>query len=518
MNLRGTLSALWVAALALALLLGAWLRLSGLGQQSLWADELFSADLILNRALQPAPGQPWLRHVPFAELQPGDTFWTVKGADQSPPLFELAAKLCVRLLGDGEAALRVASALPAVLALLWLAWGAWQRRAAAAGVAWAALLGLTASSWLLAAYAQEARAYSLGAALLLPLIVRFAQRAAGGWTHAAPPGWGEALLAAAACLTHYNAAAVVVLLWAVYGALALRRHDAAALVRLAAAPLALAAWLWVAQAGFAAAHQGEIGWIAPLGWGQALALLVRELGANALGWPAAAALAAVCALALGAWGWQAAAARRAPCPVPAAPLHAHGRALLALLALALAAFALLAHTTAASRIWNVRHLIFLLPVLYAATAAALALLAARWQILAWILAAMLCAAQLPMLRHLPIEKNDFRQAAAAVLARLHDGDIVLLGNTNNTAGDFSYYLGARSGRQMQLRELGSAHQAAETCRRLADARAARVGIVSHPFHSETLQVVEQHCAANYNIEAIPISSALARILSLRAQH
>ena len=218
MNLRGTLSALWVAALALALLLGAWLRLSGLGQQSLWADELFSADLILNRALQPAPGQPWLRHVPFAELQPGDTFWTVKGADQSPPLFELAAKLCVRLLGDGEAALRVASALPAVLALLWLAWGAWQRRAAAAGVAWAALLGLTASSWLLAAYAQEARAYSLGAALLLPLIVRFAQRAAGGWTHAAPPGWGEALLAAAACLTHYNAAAVVVLLWAVYGA------------------------------------------------------------------------------------------------------------------------------------------------------------------------------------------------------------------------------------------------------------------------------------------------------------
>lgn len=511
MNARTSLYAL---ALVLLLFFGSWLRFDGLAQQSLWNDELFSASAVLRHPLLPESGQPWLRRVRLHQVQPGDTFWTVKGADQSPPLFELLAKLCVQLLGDDEAALRTASALPAVLALAWLAACAWRRRSAHDAVAWTALLSLMTFSWMLVAYAQEARAYSLGTALLVPLVVRFGQRVAHGWQQAALPGWGEALLGTAACMTHYNAAVLVALLWCAYGVLACRKCDMPAIVRLAIAPLTLAAWLWVAHTGFEAAHKGHIGWMPHMNYGQYLAQIGNGLAAQALGWFAVTTLTAVCALALGAW---VTAHSSAPPQV-----HAQGSALLALLALGLAASLLLAGIVARSRIWHLRHLVFLLPVLYTAAAAALALLAGTGKrALAWILLAALCAAQLPMLHHFHLRadrmKKDYRQAATTLLAHLSDGDVVLLGNSDNTIEMYSYYLGARSGRHMRLREMGSMAQAPETCRLLDEMRELRVGVFSHPFHSETLRVVEQHCAASYEIRTIPFSGTLVRIFTRRAQ-
>lgn len=504
MNKRATA---YTCTLALLLLFGVWMRFDGLGQQGLWDDELFSTNIVLHHPLLPEGGQPWLRRALLHEVQPGDTFWTAKGADQSPPLFELLAKLCVPLLGDGEAALRTASALPAVLALTWLAACAWRRRSAPDAVAWAALLGLTASSWFLITYAQEARAYSLGTALLVPLVVRFWQRVAHGWKQAALPGWGEAMLGAAACMAHYNAAVLVALLWGAYGALAWQRRDMAAIARLAIAPLVLTAWLWVAQTGFRAGRKGHIGWMPRMNYGQSLALLGNELGAQALSWPSAATLAAACALALCVWT---VARKNAP-----PPAQAQGRALVALLALAVVMFALLTGIAMRSRIWHPRHMIFLLPVLYTAAAAALALLAVRGKALAWVLTATLVAAQAPALQQLPVQKQeDYRSAAARVMAYLHDGDMLLLGAIAASTQPLEYYADTRSGRTFRLHALGSERESADTCRAL---EGQRIGVISPGMHTPTLAAIERACHSRYELLDLSAHGVLAGILTLRTQ-
>ena len=504
MNIR---SVLYVIALTLLLFFGTWLRFDNLGQQGLWDDELFSANVVLRHPLLPEDGQPWLRRASFSALHPGDTFWTVKGADQSPPLFELAAKLCVPVLGDGEAALRTPSALPSALVLVWLAACAWRRRDAPDAAAWAALLALTASSWLLVTYAQEARTYSLGAALVLPLIVRFWQRVAHGWQQAALPGKGEALLGAAACLAHYNAAVLVALLWCAYGALAYQRRDMAAITRLAVAPLTLIVWLWVAHTGFRAGSKGHVGWIPHMNYGQSLALLGNELGAQALGWPATATLTAVCVLAL----CIRIASRKNTSP----SMQMQGRALLALLALAMLMFALLSGIVMLSRIWHPRHLIFLLPVLYTVAAAALALLAVRWKALALVLAAVLLVVQLPALQHLPVRKQeDYRNAAARVMAHLHDGDILLLGAIAYSTQPLEYYAGARSGRTFRLRALGSVEEAADTCLAL---EGERVGVIAPSMHLPALANILHVCNSRYEARDLSGHGVLAHVLTLRPQ-
>ena len=105
--------------------------------------------VVLNNPLLPPAGGDWFRSALFHQLQAGDTFWTIKGADQSPPLFELVAKLFVAVFGDSEWALRLPSALAAATALGLLAWLAWRRRGQPDGMVCVTMLALMACCGLL---------------------------------------------------------------------------------------------------------------------------------------------------------------------------------------------------------------------------------------------------------------------------------------------------------------------------------------------------------------------------------
>jgi hypothetical protein len=129
-----------VAALALATVLAAVLRLPFLGTQSLWFDETYTVHVVQAGSL----GQLWDR---------------IGASESTPPLFYLLTWGWTKLVGsDGAAVVRTVSALaivasvPVAYVALWRLVG---RRAALATA------GLVAVSPLLGWYALDARAYSL---------------------------------------------------------------------------------------------------------------------------------------------------------------------------------------------------------------------------------------------------------------------------------------------------------------------------------------------------------------------
>ncbi len=201
--------------LAACVLLAAALRLSTLGLQSFWYDEAFTPVHVLHPSL-------------FSTLR------SVVHTENSPPLWYVLEWLDWRVLGSGEVALRLPSAL-AGIATVPVAW--WlgcelSGRRAAIGCAL-----LVAVNPLFVWYSQEARVYGLfvlAAALLTVCFVR-AERE--------PTRGRMAAFAAAgtlAMLTHYFAVFLLVpmALWMLYER-RLRRTAIPALAALAAVGLAL---------------------------------------------------------------------------------------------------------------------------------------------------------------------------------------------------------------------------------------------------------------------------------------
>ena len=128
----------WAAwwPLAGVVLLAAALRLSTLGLQSFWYDEAFTPVHVLHTGL-------------------GATLRAVVHTENSPPLWYLIAWADVRLLGDGEVALRLPSALAGV-ATVAVAWGIGEQLAGRRSALIAATL--TAVNPLFVWFSQEARA------------------------------------------------------------------------------------------------------------------------------------------------------------------------------------------------------------------------------------------------------------------------------------------------------------------------------------------------------------------------
>jgi hypothetical protein len=164
--------------LAAVLVLAAALRLSTLDLQSFWFDEAFTPVRVLHASL-------------------ASTLHGVVHTENSPPLWYLIAWLDVRLLGDGEIALRLPSAL-AGIALVAVAYGIGSelggRRCALATAA------LVAVNPLFVWYSQEARVYELFAltsSLALLCCLRARHRPSGARMAA------FALTGALALLTHY---------------------------------------------------------------------------------------------------------------------------------------------------------------------------------------------------------------------------------------------------------------------------------------------------------------------------
>ena len=143
--------------LAALTLLAAVLRLSTLGLQSFWYDEAFTPVSVLHPSL-------------FSTLH------QLTRTENSPPLWYVLEWVFYRLLGTGEWALRIPSAL-AGIALVPVAWGIGRELSGrAAAIATAALVAVDP---IFVWYSQEARVYGLytlatGVAMLC--FLRFAAR------------------------------------------------------------------------------------------------------------------------------------------------------------------------------------------------------------------------------------------------------------------------------------------------------------------------------------------------------
>jgi uncharacterized membrane protein len=128
----------------LAIVAGTVLRFAGIGRLSIWFDEGYTAWLVSH--------------------SPGEILRLVR-ADTAPPLYYLLLRYWIDLFGTSAAALRSLSAVLSVLALIVAVDVARQllpRPPALAAAAWALALSFFAV-W----YAQEARAYSLMALLVV---------------------------------------------------------------------------------------------------------------------------------------------------------------------------------------------------------------------------------------------------------------------------------------------------------------------------------------------------------------
>jgi mannosyltransferase len=201
--------------LAALIVLAAALRLSTLGLQSFWYDEAFTPVHVLHTSL-------W------------STLSSMTHSENSPPLWYVVAWLDYRVLGSGEVALRLPSAL-AGIATVPLAWAIGRELG---GRATALLAGaLIAVNPLFVWYSQEARAYGLfvltGALALLCFL-----RAEREPTPARMAAF--ALSGALALLTHYFAVFLLapMVLWLARDR-ATRRAALPAIVALVAVGLAL---------------------------------------------------------------------------------------------------------------------------------------------------------------------------------------------------------------------------------------------------------------------------------------
>jgi uncharacterized membrane protein len=126
--------------LAALTLLAAVLRLSTLGAQSFWYDEAFTPVHVLHPSLTA-------------------TLRSVVHTENTPPLWYLVAWADTRLLGSGEYALRLPSALAGILTVP-LAWAIGRELTARRATA-VAMAAFVAVNPLLVWYSQEARAYGL---------------------------------------------------------------------------------------------------------------------------------------------------------------------------------------------------------------------------------------------------------------------------------------------------------------------------------------------------------------------
>ena len=178
-----------LAVMVLLVLLGGWLRLHDLGAKSLWADELFSVSVAHDHPFVPDNGQPVFERLRILDVTLGQSFLTAKGADQSPPLFELLDKASIAVLGLNDFSARFPSALAGCLLLAWLGWR-WARAADGterAVFGWALLL--CALDPVLVQYAQEARVYSTGTLLAGMLCGWWFLRWHRGLASSPLPGW-----------------------------------------------------------------------------------------------------------------------------------------------------------------------------------------------------------------------------------------------------------------------------------------------------------------------------------------
>jgi 4-amino-4-deoxy-L-arabinose transferase-like glycosyltransferase len=472
------------------LLLAAVPRFYRLGWRSLWADELFSASASNDHPLWPADGVPLFERLRILDVQLGQSFWTVKAADQSPPLFELLAKLSINLFGLSEFAMRLPSALAGVLLVLWLGWRGLKSAAPRERLTlfWAALLCAVTPS--LIAYGQEARVYSVGTLWAGLLATGWYERWARGWRQAALPGWCEVAVFTLACYSHNNLIVLSAILLSAYGWEALRRRDVKAVMRLTCAPLAYLPWFALSVHTYFFTMDRGIAW-ADLTWIQAVTQELRGLpSVFPLAWLAAAALLLAVPGLMGRFR-----------PSIAARLGVDGqdaamKAFWALAGATLIYFLLIAAVVARSGVYHYRHILFVVPFLalmVGVAASGLQVRAAQA-----VLAVLAVLAVVSPLREVYLRPtSDFRAAYRFALSRVSgQGPIVGI-----TPADRRFYvdmLEPRSKRELIFLAEYETGAYQRGCDRLI-ALGADTVVITHPWREPFLRSLFKHCGDHFRV-------------------
>lgn len=210
--------------LLLILLLAGALRIYNLGGESLWYDESYS---IVN-----------------ARLSLSDILTVVPKRDYNPPLYFLMLHGWVRLVGEAAGAIRMLSAIFGVAAVAVLFLVGLELRDASLGLA---VAFLSAISYFLIRYAQEARPYSLLVLLSATSYYFFIRMVRRGETGGVAVGYAAST--ALLFYTHYHAAFLVLAqictvacLWRRLGKVRLRWLAAVAVATLAFSPWLPTLW------------------------------------------------------------------------------------------------------------------------------------------------------------------------------------------------------------------------------------------------------------------------------------
>jgi len=478
------LSPHWLVLGLLGLVLaGMFLRLHDLGKRSLWVDELFTVGVALYHPLLPAPGQRWYRPTSVLQIADGDTFLSVKAGEQSPPLYDLLAKASVHAFGPTEFAARLPAALAACALLLWVAWFAWRVRDPWLRRVLFGSLALLAVHPGLVAYAQEGRAYSLGASLAGMGLVLWLQRWHRGATHWTPPGWGETALFLGACYSHYNAAALVCLLLLPDAVLTWRRRSRESGWRLGVLGALFLAWVAVNARTILFTAKGGVAWrLAP---GQQMEAAVRDL-LNMLH-PAWVVAAVAVALAIAVTSL-----------VQRRKLYWTRPGMLALaLAGMVLGYAILASAIAyRAGMQHPRYYIFAVPLAVLGMAAVWAMVSPRWVSVGvgvvWL--ALVLAPRLPGTALQGGE--DFRSAVRAAAQDADAGTLFLYPwrpNQNLYRVYLERYLGKDS--RPQLVPVSGSAEIPAVCARLS--QAPRVAVMAHASQTDIIDEVHAACGSRW---------------------
>lgn len=468
-------------------LLAAFLRLHQLGDRSLWADEIFSASVAADHPLVPSDGIPWFERVRILDVRLGQSFWTVKAADQTPPLFELAVKLSLALFGLNEFAVRFPSALAGIMLVAWLALSAARGNGVIerAAFAWAALFCAVAPEAV--SYGQEARAYSTGMLWATVLVGQWYRRWLHGFAAAASPGWGEILVFVLGCHTHFNLILLSAVLLIAYGWVALQRRDRAAVVRLMLVPLACVPWVAMTAHTYLFTMDGGIAWVR-MAWYQVVAASVGVMPRLFI-WAWIALVAASLTWFWGLRRWPLSrGGRGAPSLLP----------VLSLLGLMLAYLVLLGLMVSRSGIFHYRHLMFLMPALALLGGHLLSPIRPAQAVVTGLIA-LLAAMMSPRdLSHRATD--DFRAAFGYVLERL-DPVAPLVGITPADRRFYVDVLTPGSTRPLILLPALEDHPEAyaAACQQLELSRATQVGIITHRFRLPFTQALLARCQHRYEV-------------------
>ena len=470
--------------LGLLLVVGTGLRFHQLDEKSLWSDELFTVAMAKYYPFLPEEGQPLYRRISVVEIGNGDTFFTAKSADQSPPLNDLLEKVTVSWLGTTEFAARLPAALAACALLLWYAGFAWRhadpvvRRV----LLWS-LLFLTFYPYLIS-YAKEGRAYSVGVSLLGMAGLLWMLRWRNGWSTWEPAGWLEIGLFTLACYAHYNAALLVALLLLPDAVMAWKQRSRKAWLGLFSLGLVFSIWIALHAHTILFTSSGRVAWAQKSAGEYVLLTLQQAPQALHTYWLV---FTAIVSLGLLLKRWR---------------LHqglwprSNAKALQTLGGLILLYIAGAGLLAAKAGMFNPRYYIFILPFVAVAMGTVFAQLQQRWSIAS--AAVVVVALALPGIHSLESRQNeDFRAMAESAVSGSDPSTLFLFpweANRNTYRVYLESFLG---GVDVSSRMVGISlpGEAAKVCERLRDSN--HIAVVAHLSGRDLIDAVRASCGSQW---------------------